>query len=63
MLISVQEMKTETIKELLKKDLHPSNRQVLSEELDFRLNNRFANITMEEFANVWKNKRITRKDK
>ena len=64
MLIPVMKMKTETIEGLLKKEnLHPNNKQVLLEELNFRLNNKFANITMEEFANVWKNKRITRKDK
>jgi len=64
MLISVMKMKTETIEGLLKKEnLHPNNKQVLLEELNFRLNNKFANITIEEFANVWKNKRITRKDK
>jgi hypothetical protein len=64
MLIPVMKMKTETIEGLLKKEnLHPNNKQVLLEELNFRLNNKFANITIEEFANVWKNKRITRKDK
>jgi len=64
MKIPVMKMKTETIKGLLKrKNLHPNNKQVLLEELNFRLNNKFANITIEEFANVWKNKRITRKDK
>jgi hypothetical protein len=64
MLIPVMKMKTETIESLLKKEnLHPNNKQVLLEELNFRLNNKFANITIEEFANVWKNKRITRKDK
>jgi hypothetical protein len=64
MLIPVMKMKTETIKGLLKKEnLHPDNKKVLLEELNFRLNNKFANITIEEFANVWKNKRITRKEK
>ena len=64
MLIPVMKMKTKTIEGLLKKEnLHPNNKQVLLEELNFRLNNKFANITIEEFANVWKNKRITRKDK
>ena len=64
MLIPVMKMKTETIEGLLKKEnLHPNNKQVLLEELNFRLNNKFANITIEEFANVWKNKRITRKEK
>ena len=64
MLIPVMKMKIETIEGLLKKEnLHPNNKQVLLEELNFRLNNKFANITIEEFANVWKNKRITRKDK
>jgi len=64
MLIPVMKMKTETIEGLLKKEnLHPDNKKVLLEELNFRLNNKFANITIEEFANVWKNKRITRKEK
>jgi hypothetical protein len=52
-------MKTETIKGLLKrKNLHSSNKQVLLEELNFRLNNRFANITIEQFADFWKGKKI-----
>ena len=51
MKIPVMKMKTETIKGLLKrKNLHSSNKQVLLEELNFRLNNRFANITIEQFA-------------
>ena len=52
-------MKTETIKGLLKrKNLHSSNKQVLLEELNFRLNNRFANITIKQFADFWKGKKI-----
>ncbi len=59
MLIAVQKMKTETIKGLLKKEnLHPDNKQVLLEELNFRLNNKFANITIEQFADLWKGKKI-----
>ena len=59
MKIPVMKMKTETIKGLLKrKNLHPSNKQVLLEELNFRLNNRFANITIEQFADFWKGKKI-----
>jgi len=59
MLISVQKMKTETIQGLLKKEnLHPDNKQVLLEELNFRLNNKFANITIEQFADLWKGKKI-----
>lgn len=59
MLIAVQKMKTETIKSLLKKEnLHPDNKQVLLEELNFRLNNKFANITIEQFADLWKGKKI-----
>jgi len=59
MKIPVMKMKTETIKGLLKrKNLHPNNKQVLLEELNFRLNNRFANITIEQFADFWKGKKI-----
>ena len=59
MLIAVQKMKTETIQGLLKKEnLHPDNKQVLLEELNFRLNNKFANITIEQFADLWKGKKI-----
>ena len=59
MLIAFQKMKTETIKGLLKKEnLHPDNKQVLLEELNFRLNNKFANITIEQFADLWKGKKI-----
>ena len=59
MLIAVQKMKTETIQGLLKKEnLHPNNKQVLLEELNFRLNNKFANITIEQFADLWKGKKI-----
>ena len=59
MLIAVQKMKTETMKSLLKKEnLHPDNKQVLLEELNFRLNNKFANITIEQFADLWKGKKI-----
>ena len=59
MLIAVQNMKTKTIKSLLKKEnLHPDNKQVLLEELNFRLNNKFANITIEQFADLWKGKKI-----
>ena len=51
-------MKTETIKGLLKrKNLHSNNKQVLLEELNFRLNNKFANITIEQFADLWKGKK------
>ena len=59
MLIAVQKMKTETIQGLLKKEnLHPNNKQVLLEELNFRLNNKFANITIDQFADLWKGKKI-----
>ena len=59
MLIAVQKMKTETIQGLLKKEnLHPDNKQVLLEELNFRLNNKFANIPIEQFADLWKGKKI-----
>ena len=59
MKIPVMKMKTETIKGLLKrKNLHSSNKQVLLEELNFRLNNRFANITIEQVADFWKGKKI-----
>ena len=59
MLIAVQKMKTKTIQGLLKKEnLHPDNKQVLLEELNFRLNNKFANITIEQFADLWKGKKI-----
>lgn len=59
MKIPVMKMKTETIKGLLKrKNLHSNNKQVLLEELNFRLNNKFANITIEQFADLWKGKKI-----
>ena len=59
MKIPVMKMKTETIKGLLeRKNLHPNNKQVLLEELNFRLNNKFANITIEQFADLWKGKKI-----
>ena len=52
MLIPVQKMKTETIKGLLKrKDLHESNKQVLLEELNFRLNKK-------DLINVWQSDKL-----
>ena len=49
MLIPVQKMQTKTIKGLLKKkDLHKNNKQVLLDELNFRLNEK-------NLINVWQN--------
>jgi len=59
MKIPVTQMKTETIKALLKKEnLHPNNKEVLLEELNFRLNNKLANTSMKQFANLWNGKKI-----
>ena len=52
MLIPVQKMKTKTIKGLLKKEnLHPNNKQVLLEELNFRLNEK-------NLINIWQSNEL-----
>jgi hypothetical protein len=52
MLIPVQKMQTKTIKGLLKrKDLHENNKQVLLEELNFRLNEK-------NLINVWQSNEL-----
>ena len=59
MKIPVVKMTTETIRGLLdRKNLHPDNKQVLLEELNFRLNNKFANVSIEQFADFWNGKKI-----
>jgi hypothetical protein len=53
MLIPVQKMKTTTIINLLSKSsLHPDNKKVLVEELNYRYNN---NLTLNEMVKIFNN--------